>query len=83
MTEHAATDRSHDISQPLAKLSADETLKAGSDQLRGTILTGLAEETTRAVPGTATSGAARSWKRRSPSWCASACRAACARPRSG
>lgn len=46
-------DRSHDISQPLEKLSPEETLKATSDQLRGTIATGLLEETTRAVPGSA------------------------------
>jgi sulfite reductase (NADPH) hemoprotein beta-component len=44
-------DRSHDISQPLERLSPEETLKAMSDQLRGTIATGLLEETTRAVPG--------------------------------
>ena len=46
-------DRSHDISQPLEKLSPEETLKATSDQLRGTIAAGLLEETTRAVPGSA------------------------------
>jgi sulfite reductase (NADPH) hemoprotein beta-component len=45
-------DRSHDISQPLERLSPDETLKAESDQLRGTIDAGLAAELTRAVPGT-------------------------------
>jgi sulfite reductase (NADPH) hemoprotein beta-component len=44
-------DRSRDISQPLERLSPDESLKAGSDQLRGTITTGLLEEITRAVPG--------------------------------
>ena len=44
-------DRSHDISQPLEKLSPEETLKATSDQLRGGIAAGLLEETTRAVPG--------------------------------
>ncbi|HXW29926.1 MAG TPA: sulfite reductase, partial [Xanthobacteraceae bacterium] len=44
-------DRSHDLSQPLEKLSPDERMKASSDQLRGTITTGLLEEITRAVPG--------------------------------
>ncbi len=52
MSDHVPTDRSHDISQPLERLSPDETLKANSQQLRGTIATGLLEETTRAVPGT-------------------------------
>ena len=47
------SDRSHDISQPLEKLSPEETLKATSDQLRGSIAAGLLEETTRAVPGSA------------------------------
>ncbi|HWL46846.1 MAG TPA: NADPH-dependent assimilatory sulfite reductase hemoprotein subunit [Sphingomonadaceae bacterium] len=46
------TDRSADISQPLERLSPDETLKDGSDQLRGTIALGLLEEITSAVPGT-------------------------------
>jgi sulfite reductase (NADPH) hemoprotein beta-component len=45
-----ATDRSRDRSQPLDKLGPDETLKAGSDQLRGTILEGLLDEITGAVP---------------------------------
>ena len=45
-------DRSHDISQPLEKLNPDETLKANSDQLRGTIAAGLEAELTAAVPGT-------------------------------
>jgi sulfite reductase (NADPH) hemoprotein beta-component len=44
-------DRSHDLSQPLDELSADEALKAGSDQLRGTIAAGLLDELTGAVPG--------------------------------
>jgi len=44
-------DRSHDLSQPLDKLGPDETLKAKSDQLRGTIAQGLADEITGAVPG--------------------------------
>ncbi|MPZ44464.1 MAG: NADPH-dependent assimilatory sulfite reductase hemoprotein subunit [Betaproteobacteria bacterium] len=44
-------DRSHDLSQPLEKLSTDEALKAGSDQLRGTIAAGLLDELTGAVPG--------------------------------
>lgn len=45
------TDRSHDISQPLANLSPDETMKDRSDQLRGTIAAGLEAELTAAVPG--------------------------------
>ncbi len=45
-------DRSHDVSQPLEKLGPDETLKANSDQLRGTIAAGLEAELTAAVPGT-------------------------------
>jgi sulfite reductase (NADPH) hemoprotein beta-component len=44
-------DRSHDLSQPLERLGPDESLKANSDQLRGSIATGLVEEITRAVPG--------------------------------
>ena len=44
-------DRSRDLSQPLEKLGPDETLKANSDQLRGTIAAGLVEELTAAVPG--------------------------------
>lgn len=44
-------DRSRDLSQPLDKLGPDETLKAQSDQLRGTIARGLVEELTAAVPG--------------------------------
>jgi sulfite reductase (NADPH) hemoprotein beta-component len=46
-----ALDRSRDLSQPLEKLGPDETLKAQSDQLRGTIAQGLADEITAAVPG--------------------------------
>ncbi|MGE0238481.1 MAG: NADPH-dependent assimilatory sulfite reductase hemoprotein subunit [Parvibaculaceae bacterium] len=46
-----AIDRSRDITQPLEKLGPDETLKARSDQLRGTIAAGLAAELTAAVPG--------------------------------
>ncbi|VCU71681.1 Sulfite reductase [NADPH] hemoprotein beta-component [Pigmentiphaga humi] len=42
-------DRSRDISQPLEKLSADERLKAGSDQLRGTIAESLMDRITGAV----------------------------------
>ncbi|MEW9612387.1 NADPH-dependent assimilatory sulfite reductase hemoprotein subunit [Shinella sp. S4-D37] len=45
------TDRSRDISQPLERLTADETMKANSDQLRGTIAEGLAAPLTAAVPG--------------------------------
>ena len=44
-------DRSRDISQPLERLGPDETLKANSDQLRGTIAQGLDAELTAAVPG--------------------------------
>ena len=45
------TDRSRDLSQPLERLGPDETMKADSDQLRGTIAAGLVEELTAAVPG--------------------------------
>ncbi len=45
------TDRSRDISQPLERLSPDETMKVESDQLRGTIAEGLAAPLTAAVPG--------------------------------
>ncbi|MGH8665904.1 MAG: NADPH-dependent assimilatory sulfite reductase hemoprotein subunit [Burkholderiales bacterium] len=51
MVTTESIDRSRDLSQPLEKLSADEALKAGSDQLRGTIATGLLDELTGAVPG--------------------------------
>jgi sulfite reductase (NADPH) hemoprotein beta-component len=51
-TKLTRTDRSHDVSQPLERLSADEALKAGSDHLRGTIEQGLLDEITAAVPGT-------------------------------
>lgn len=44
-------DRSRDLSQPLDKRGSDETLKANSDQLRGTITMGLDAELTAAVPG--------------------------------
>jgi len=44
-------DRSRDLSQPLDRLGPDETMKANSDQLRGTIAAGLVEELTAAVPG--------------------------------
>jgi sulfite reductase (NADPH) hemoprotein beta-component len=46
---HAPVDRSHDLSQPLDRLSADERLKAGSDQLRGTIAESLLDRITGAV----------------------------------
>jgi sulfite reductase (NADPH) hemoprotein beta-component len=39
----------HDLSQPLEKLGPDETIKAESDQLRGTILDGLLDRITGAV----------------------------------
>ncbi len=44
-------DRSSDLSQPLERLSPDEALKAGSDQLRGYIATGLLDVLTKTVPG--------------------------------
>jgi sulfite reductase (NADPH) hemoprotein beta-component len=44
-----ALDRSADISQPLDRLSTDETLKAQSDQLRGTIILSLLDRITGAV----------------------------------
>jgi sulfite reductase (NADPH) hemoprotein beta-component len=44
-----ATDRSRDLSQPLATLGPDETLKATSDQLRGTIALSLLDRITGAV----------------------------------
>ncbi|MEX3935138.1 NADPH-dependent assimilatory sulfite reductase hemoprotein subunit [Paraburkholderia phymatum] len=47
-------DRSRDLSQPIEKLSADERLKAASDQLRGTIREGLADPLTGAVSETDT-----------------------------
>ncbi len=46
---HTQPDRSRDLSQPLERLSADERLKAESDQLRGTIREGLADPLTGAV----------------------------------
>jgi sulfite reductase (NADPH) hemoprotein beta-component len=46
---HRATDRSRDLSQPLETLGPDETLKATSDQLRGTIALGLLDRITGAV----------------------------------
>ncbi|MEM5386720.1 NADPH-dependent assimilatory sulfite reductase hemoprotein subunit [Paraburkholderia phymatum] len=47
-------DRSRDLSQPVERLSADERLKAASDQLRGTIREGLADPLTGAVSETDT-----------------------------
>jgi sulfite reductase (NADPH) hemoprotein beta-component len=44
-------DRSRDRSQPVANLNSNEQLKANSRYLRGTIAEGLAEQSTRAVPG--------------------------------
>ncbi|OYX16696.1 MAG: sulfite reductase, partial [Sphingomonadales bacterium 32-67-7] len=46
----SATDRSHDLSQSLDRLSADERMKDASDYLRGTISTGLLDRITGAVP---------------------------------
>jgi sulfite reductase (NADPH) hemoprotein beta-component len=42
-------DRSRDLSQPLDRLGPDETLKATSDQLRGTIEASLADPITGSV----------------------------------
>jgi sulfite reductase (NADPH) hemoprotein beta-component len=53
-TPTPGTDRSHDLSQPLEKLGADERLKFESEHLRGTIAQGLVDELTAAVPGTDT-----------------------------
>ena len=47
----AVIDRSRDISQPLDRLGPDETMKANSRQLRGSIAAGLEAELTAAVPG--------------------------------
>ncbi|MET0314671.1 MAG: assimilatory sulfite reductase (NADPH) hemoprotein subunit [Hansschlegelia sp.] len=48
-TTQPTVDRSRDISQPLDRLGPDETLKADSDQLRGTITLGLLDEITGSV----------------------------------
>ena len=50
MTTTTSIDRSHDLSQPLDRLSADERMKDASDYLRGTIATGLLDRITGAVP---------------------------------
>src|SRR3954452_13804780 len=42
-------DRGRDLCQPLDVLGPDETLKADSDQLRGTVEQSLADEVTAAV----------------------------------
>ena len=49
MTTIIAPDRSRDVSQPLDKLGPDETLKANSNQLRGTITKSLFDPITGAV----------------------------------
>ncbi|MEA2143512.1 MAG: sulfite reductase hemoprotein beta-component [Solirubrobacteraceae bacterium] len=49
MDAHTQPDRSRDLSQPLDALGPDETLKADSDQLRGTIEESLVDEVTAAV----------------------------------
>jgi sulfite reductase (NADPH) hemoprotein beta-component len=49
MTDDQAIDRSTDVSQPLARLSTDESLKAGSDYLRGTIALSLLDQITGGV----------------------------------
>ncbi|HEU0162085.1 MAG TPA: hypothetical protein VFQ69_06760, partial [Rhizomicrobium sp.] len=46
---HAPTDRSRDRSQPLSNLGPDETLKAGSNHLRGTIAEGLLDDISAGV----------------------------------
>ena len=43
------SDRSRDLSQPLERLGPDESLKASSDHLRGTISQGLLDRLTGAV----------------------------------
>ena len=45
----AVIDRSRDLSQPLDRLGADETMKDASDYLRGTIAEGLIDRITGAV----------------------------------
>ena len=45
----AVVDRSRDVSQPLAKLGPDETLKADSNYLRGTIAQSLEDPVTAAI----------------------------------
>lgn len=52
MKPHKETDRSRDVSQPLENLGPDETLKANSDYLRGTIQQSLADEVTAGVAET-------------------------------
>lgn len=49
MDNPTAPDRSRDLSAPLDELSPEETIKADSDQLRGTITESLANEVTAAV----------------------------------
>lgn len=48
-TSSKTIDRSRDLSQPLDRLSPDETLKVESDQLRGTIEQGLIDAITGGV----------------------------------
>jgi sulfite reductase (NADPH) hemoprotein beta-component len=48
-TTLTSPDRSRDVSQPLEKLGPDETLKANSNQLRGTITKSLFDPITGAV----------------------------------
>ena len=47
-------DRSRDLSQPLEKLGPDETLKANSDYLRGTIEQSLVDDITAVGDGRTT-----------------------------
>ena len=46
----SSVDRSHDLSQPLDRLSPDERMKYESNYLRGTIAEGLLDRITGAVP---------------------------------
>jgi sulfite reductase (NADPH) hemoprotein beta-component len=48
-TDNGAIDRSFDISQPLERLHPDETLKARSNYLRGSIVRSLADPLTGSV----------------------------------
>ena len=50
MPDETLIDRTHDLSQPLERLSPDERMKDRSDYLRGTIAEGLLDQITGAVP---------------------------------
>ena len=49
MEASTETDRSRDVSQPLENLGPDETLKANSNFLRGTVKESLKDPVTSAV----------------------------------